>query len=56
MTPERLAKFQKVVANSQLDLTIILENVHDPHNIGAVLRTCDSIGINEIFLKGSLII
>lgn len=50
MTPKRLEKFERVVANRQLDLTIILENVHDPHNIGAVLRSCDSVGIREIFI------
>ena len=50
MTPERLAKFKKVVAQRQLNLTVILENVHDIHNIGAVLRTCDSVGVAEIFV------
>lgn len=50
MTPERIEKFRKVVARRQPDLTVILENVHDPHNIGAVLRTCDSVGIKEIFV------
>lgn len=50
MTPERKAKFERVVVQRQLDLTVILENVHDIHNIGAVLRTCDSIGIAEIFV------
>ena len=50
MTEERLEKFERVVSNRQLDLTIILENVHDPHNIGAVLRSCDSVGICEIFI------
>ncbi len=32
----------------QHDLTVILENVHDPHNIGAVMRTCDAVGISDI--------
>ncbi len=34
----------------QTDLTVLLENVHDPHNIGAVLRSCDSVGIPEIYV------
>jgi len=50
LTPERAAKFRRVVARRQPNLTVILENVHDPHNIGAVLRSCDSVGIREIFV------
>jgi len=50
MKEERLNRIKSVVAKRQLDLTVILENVHDPHNIGAVLRTCDSVGIPEIFV------
>lgn len=48
--PERLERFKTVIAARQFDLTVVLENVHDPHNIGAVLRTCDSIGIDEIYI------
>lgn len=48
--PQRLERFKSVIAKRQFDLTIVLENVHDPHNIGAVLRTADSVGINEIFI------
>ena len=50
MTPERLEKFHRVVAQRQNNLTVIIENVHDPHNIGAVLRSCDSIGIMEVYV------
>ncbi len=50
LTPEREAKFREVAARRQPNLTVILENVHDPHNIGAVLRTCDSVGIKEVFV------
>jgi tRNA (guanosine-2'-O-)-methyltransferase len=50
MTEERLNKILSVAGNRQLDLTIVLNNVHDPHNLGAVLRTCDSVGIPEIYV------
>ncbi len=48
ITDQRKERFQSVASNRQLDLTILLENVHDPHNIGAVMRTCDAVGIQEI--------
>lgn len=50
ITDARLKRFEQVIAARQLDLTIILEDVHDPHNIGAVLRTCDAVGIQEIYV------
>ncbi|MCL4159484.1 UNVERIFIED_CONTAM: hypothetical protein GTU68_015456 [Idotea baltica] len=50
LTENRQAKFKETISNRQTDLTIVLENVHDPHNIGAVLRSCDAVGINEIYV------
>jgi len=50
MTPERKKKFEEVAARRQPGLTVILENVTDQHNIGAVLRTCDSVGISHIYI------
>lgn len=50
MTPRRKAKFEDTVARRQFDLTVILENVFDQHNLGAVLRSCDSVGLHEIFV------
>ncbi len=49
ITNERADKLKKLAANRQKDLTLILENIYDPHNLGAVLRTCDSVGISEIY-------
>lgn len=50
MTPEREEKIKKVIARRQVNLSVILENVHDTHNIGAVLRSCDAVGVKEIFV------
>lgn len=50
MNEKRLDKFHRVAARRQFDLTVVLENVIDLHNIGAVLRSCDSVGIREIFV------
>ncbi len=50
MNPRRAEKFRRVVSQRQTNLTVIMENVHDTHNIGAVLRSCDSVGVCEIFV------
>jgi len=49
MTPSREQKIADVLLRRQMDLTIVLENVHDPHNISAVLRSCDAVGVQEIY-------
>ncbi len=50
MTLEREQKLKNVISKKQKGLTIILENVHDPHNISAVLRSCDAVGIYEVYI------
>lgn len=50
MTPERFGKLSGVADKRQPDLTVVLENVFDPHNISAVLRTCDSVGIQDVYV------
>jgi tRNA (guanosine-2'-O-)-methyltransferase len=55
MTPERAAKINKVLEKRQNDLTVIIENVTDPHNIAAVMRTCDAVGISELFVLNTKI-
>lgn len=50
LTPERLQRIKDITNRRQVGLTIILENVHDVHNIGAVMRSCDAVGIHEIFV------
>ena len=50
MTEAREARFREVARRRQQNLTVILENVHDPHNIGAVIRSCDAVGIPEIYV------
>ena len=47
ITPERAAKLQAVLAQRQPTLTVVFENVHDPHNVSAVIRSCDAVGVLE---------
>jgi tRNA (guanosine-2'-O-)-methyltransferase len=55
MTPERREKLQTVLSKRQDDITIVLENVFDPHNISAVMRTCDAVGVQELYVLNTKI-
>ncbi len=50
MTPHREEKISNVLLKRQPDLTVMLENVLDPHNISAVLRSCDAVGVQEVYV------
>jgi tRNA (guanosine-2'-O-)-methyltransferase len=49
-TEERLEKITRVVKSRQFSLNVVLENIHDPHNVSAIFRTCDAVGIPEVSL------
>ena len=55
MTKERREKIESVLSKRQNDLTVVLENVFDPHNISAVMRSCDAVGIQEIYVLNTKI-
>jgi len=55
MTPERESRLREVLDKRQDDLTVVLENVFDTHNISAVMRTCDAVGIQEIHVLNTKI-
>lgn len=55
MTNERQHKIESVLSKRQNDLTVVLENVFDPHNISAVMRSCDAVGIQEIYVLNTKI-
>lgn len=48
MSPERYKRIREVLAKRQTDLTVCMENVHKPHNVSAIVRTCDAIGIHGV--------
>ena len=55
MTPERTEKLLSVLNHRQVDLAVVMENINDPHNIAAVMRTCDAVGIQEIYVLNTKI-
>ena len=55
MTPERQERLLSVLNKRQNNITVVLENVFDPHNISAVMRTCDAVGIQDIYVLNTRI-
>jgi len=55
MTPERYDRLTSVLNKRQPDITVVLENVFDPHNISAVMRTCDAVGLQDIYILNTRI-
>jgi tRNA (guanosine-2'-O-)-methyltransferase len=50
MNASREKKLRQVIRQTQPDLTVVLENIFDPLNISAVLRSCDAVGVREVFV------
>ena len=55
MTSQRKERLTSVLNKRQHDITIVLENVFDPHNISAVMRTCDAVGLQDIYILNTKI-
>jgi tRNA (guanosine-2'-O-)-methyltransferase len=50
ISEKRKARIHKVVTARQPSLRVVLENIHDPHNVSAVFRTCDAAGVLKVSL------
>ncbi len=48
ITPERNALFDKVLSQRTSYLTVVLEDIFQPQNASAVLRSCDCFGIQNV--------
>jgi tRNA (guanosine-2'-O-)-methyltransferase len=50
ITPRRLARMRGTLARRQPDLAIVIEDIHDAHNVSAILRSCEAVGAAEVHL------
>ena len=49
-TEKRIEKIKWVVSKRQPSLHVVFENIHDPHNVSAIFRTCDAAGVPKVSL------
>jgi tRNA (guanosine-2'-O-)-methyltransferase len=47
MSASRLARMRATLDRRQPDLRVLLDGVHKTHNVSAILRTCDAVGVAQ---------
>ena len=50
ITEHRAGRIRDVLAKRQAGLTLVINNIHDPHNVSAILRSCDAFGVHRVHL------
>jgi len=50
-TPQRLFRLGQALHHRQPEIRLALDGVHDPHNLAAIIRTCDATGIPEVMWR-----
>lgn len=48
-TPERYARILRVLEKRQPTLTVLMDEVNKPHNLSAIVRTCDAVGVMKAY-------
>ncbi|ODN44007.1 tRNA guanosine-2'-O-methyltransferase [Piscirickettsia litoralis] len=48
MSSARLNKIKRVLAARQDNLTVLMDHVHKAHNLSAIARTCDAVGVSHL--------
>lgn len=48
MTPERFSRLKRSLFRRQHDLTVLADGVRKQHNVSAVIRTCDAVGVAKL--------
>ena len=48
MTPERNQRIRAALAHRQVDLAVCLDRVHKTHNLSAIIRTAEAVGVHHV--------
>lgn len=48
MLPQRFHRLRSVLDRRQPDLTVLMDRVHKEHNLSAILRNCDAVGVLSV--------
>ena len=49
LLPRRFERLKSVLKRRISDLTVLIENVEKPHNLSAIIRSCDAVGVLEAY-------
>ena len=50
ISEERFSKINEILENRTNHITVVLEDLHKPHNANAVLRSCDGFGLQDVHI------
>jgi tRNA (guanosine-2'-O-)-methyltransferase len=50
LTPERIARIDQVIDARLASVAAVVEDTYDPHNAAATLRTCEALGLQELYV------
>jgi tRNA (guanosine-2'-O-)-methyltransferase len=50
VTEKRNALFERVIEDRTRYITVLLEDIYQPHNASAVLRSCDCFGVQDVHI------
>ncbi len=48
LRPERWAKMERALNHRLGAVRVVIENLHHPHNLSAVMRTCEGLGVQHL--------
>ena len=51
VSEERLNKMKKILQTRQDTLRVFMDYVYSPHNLSAIVRTCDAVNIGKLYYR-----